>query len=70
MFYLLITLAAYGVFRISREIISNRAHLTDEEIREYKNKRRSLSESSQRRITNHIGTCEECRERFTGIMNE
>lgn len=70
MFYLLIILVAYGVFRISREIIGNRTHLTDEEIREYKNRRRSLSESSQRRITSHIGTCEECRERFTGIMNE
>ena len=70
MFYLLVTLAVYGVYRISREIIGNRAHLKEEEIRDYKYKRRSLSESFQRRITNHIGTCEECREQFTRIMNE
>ena len=70
MFYLLVTLAVYGVFRISREIIGNRVHLTEEEISEYKYKRRSLSESFQRRITNHIGTCEECREQFTKVMNE
>jgi len=70
MFYLLVTLAVYVVFRISREIIGNRAHLMKEEIRDYKYKRRSLSESFQRRITNHIGTCEECREQFTRIMNE
>ena len=70
MFYLLVTLAVYGVYHISREIIGNRAHLMEEEIRDYKYKRRSLSESFQRRITNHIGTCEECREQFTKIMNE
>jgi len=70
MFYLLVTLAVYGVFRISREIIGNRVHLMEEEIRDYKYKRRSLSESFQRKITNHIGTCEECREQFKKIMNE
>ena len=70
MFYILVTLAVYGVFRISREIIGNRVHLMEEEIRDYKYKRRSLSESFQRKITNHIGTCEECREQFTKIMNE
>jgi hypothetical protein len=70
MFYLLVTLAVYGVYRISREIIGSRAHLKEEEIRDYKYKRRSLSESFQRRITNHIGTCEECREQFTKIMSE
>ena len=70
MFYILVTLAVYGVFRISREIIGNRAHLMEEEIRDYKYKRRSLSESFQRKITNHIGTCEECRQQFTKIMNE
>ena len=67
---LLLIIAIYGVYKIVREIFSNNKHLSDSEIREYKNSRRSLSESKQRRVTNHIGTCEECRARFTIMMNE
>ncbi len=70
MWMILVALAAYGVFRISREIIGDQGHLTDEDIREYKYKRRSLSENFQRRITNHIGVCDQCRDRFTDVMNE
>ncbi len=66
---LLFVIAIYGVYKIAREIMGNNKHLSDAEIKEYKYKRRSLSESAQRRITNHIGTCDECRERFTSIMN-
>jgi len=65
---LLALLTAYGVFRVTRKIIGQTGHLTDEDILEYKYRRRSLSESYQKRITNHIGRCEECRKRFTDML--
>lgn len=68
--YLIIGSALYGFIKIFSEILQNRKHLSDDEISEYKYRRRSLSETNQRRITNHIGTCESCRERFTEKMNQ
>ena len=68
--YILILCTVYIIFRMARQIIGNRGHLTEEDIREYKYRRRSLSEPAQRRITNHVGVCDKCRERFTQLMNE
>lgn len=66
---ILVFVSFYGVIRISRQIMGNASHLTEDDILEYKYRRRSLSESFQRRITNHIGTCDDCRKKFTEIMN-
>jgi len=69
MMEILLLIALYGVYKIAKEIVVNSTHLTDKEIREFKGKRRSLSHTKQGRITNHIGTCEKCRNKFTKIMN-
>ena len=60
--------AVYGIYKIAKEILGNRRHLTDQEIRKYKHHRRSLSSAEQRRVTNHIGTCDDCRTRFTDVL--
>lgn len=68
MMQILLLVAAYGAFKIIREIVGNTSHLTDEEIENYKYHRRSLSSAKQRRVTNHIGICDECSKRFTDAM--
>lgn len=67
--YLIIGSALYGFVKILNEILQNRKHLSEDDVLEYKYRRRSLSETAQRRITNHVGICESCRDKFTQIMN-
>ena len=70
MLSLLILIGIYGIYKIVKEILGDNKHLLESEIREYKSKRRTLSETKQRRVTNHVGICDECRERFSEIMKE
>lgn len=68
MLEILIIIGLYAIYKIAREIIGNTKHLSDSEIKEYKYRRRSLSESKQKRVTDHIGTCEQCKERFMDLL--
>lgn len=71
MLEILIVIGLYSIYKIAREIIGNRKHLTDREILDYKYYRRSLSTSKQQRVTNHIGVCDICKDRFTELyMND
>lgn len=56
------------VFRIARQILANMRHVDQETLVEFWNGRlRKNSESSYRRVVNHLGTCQECRDRLDDI---
>lgn len=56
------------VFRIGRQLLATLRHVDQETLIEFWNGRlRRQSEESYRRVVNHLGTCQECRDRLDDI---
>lgn len=56
------------VFRIGRQLLASMRHVDPDTLIEFWNGRlRKRSEEEYRRVVNHLGTCQDCRDRLDDI---
>lgn len=62
-----VAVAAAIIYRIGREVLGATRHPTDEELADFWAGRLKDRPADQRRISQHLGTCADCRDRLDEI---
>ncbi|MEM6771255.1 MAG: hypothetical protein AAF597_11790 [Bacteroidota bacterium] len=66
--YFVIAVASTIIFYIGKEVLGAFQHPTDEELIDYWSGRMEATDrKAYRRISEHLASCEECRDRFDEI---
>lgn len=69
MIVLIATLAI--IYYIGKEVLGAFRHLTDEELLDYwAGRTKAEDRKAQRRFSEHLGSCEQCRDRLDEIRKE
>ena len=69
-FLLVAAVATFLLYRIGRVLFSSFRHVTDEELEDYWSGDLARSDrTSFRRVSEHLATCEECRERYERLTD-
>lgn len=64
-----LTLMAFLVFRMGRQILATYQHVDEETLREFWTGKLKKSDPEHRRVITHLGHCEKCRDLFDRIRD-